>query len=158
MPDASFKVTLEGLVDLNGLPKEELEHHLRIGLMNAIGNGLITGHTEAEVDGYQLGISVSELGPESDEDLISQEDFAEAYRPIDLYGDGNSTLETVQEADALASRMGLGDDHQWSVLKEGDNLYVAAGLRREGCVGYIVTEERWRTGNEKAIWLEPPAL
>lgn len=60
MSQASFEVKLEGLVDLNGLPKEALEEHLRICMVRAIGDGLITGHTEAEVDEYELKVSVSE--------------------------------------------------------------------------------------------------
>lgn len=61
MADASFEVTLKGLVDLNGMSAEMLESHLRRAMFNAVGNGLITGDTEAEVDGYQLSIKAEEL-------------------------------------------------------------------------------------------------
>lgn len=158
MPDASFKVTLEGLVDLNGLPKEELEHHLRIGLMNAIGNGLITGHTEAEVDGYQLGVSVTELGPDAGEDetveRISEEDFLEIYRPIRTEQEGVYGLKNLESVDVLVNMKGLGDDSIWTIVDGGDALYAQAGLRTENKMCYIVTEKPWRTGEEEAIWHE----
>lgn len=63
MSQASFTVKLEGIVDLNGMPKEELQAHLRREMLNAIGNGLITGYTEAEVDEYRLDVSVLEGTP-----------------------------------------------------------------------------------------------
>lgn len=60
MSQASFSVKLEGIVDLNGMPKEELEEHLRQSMVRAIGDGLITGFTEAEVDEYRFDVSVAE--------------------------------------------------------------------------------------------------
>ena len=58
MSQATFTVTLNGIVDLNGLPKEALEDHLRQSMITAIGNGFITGHTEAEVDEYDFSVLV----------------------------------------------------------------------------------------------------
>lgn len=60
MDQVSFSVRLTGTVDLNGAEKEEIERQLRQGMARAIGDGLITGFTEAEVDGYSLDISVTE--------------------------------------------------------------------------------------------------
>lgn len=65
MDQVSFTVKLEGIVDLNGLPKEALEDHLRRSMMHAIGSGLITGDTEAEVDEYNLTLDVVEGVPEN---------------------------------------------------------------------------------------------
>jgi len=66
---ANFSITLTGSVHLNGLPKEALEGHIRRGMEEAIGKGLITGYTEAMVDEFQLTVSATKVDPE-DEDSV----------------------------------------------------------------------------------------
>lgn len=55
-----FTVKLEGVIDNNGTSREAIEDHLRREMMNAIGNGLITGYSAAEVDSYNLDVIVSD--------------------------------------------------------------------------------------------------
>lgn len=49
--------TIKVLFDTQGVSTRWLEDNLREGLECAIGNGLLTGHTEAEVDQYAITIT-----------------------------------------------------------------------------------------------------
>lgn len=53
-------ITLEvsAEIDLNGLSIEDLERHLHAALSRAIGNGLLTGDTQAEVEQYSATVNV----------------------------------------------------------------------------------------------------
>ncbi|WP_273208744.1 hypothetical protein [Marinobacter subterrani] len=44
-------------IELNGLPAAEIEQNLRQVMDRAIEEGLITGHTEAEVESYSVDIT-----------------------------------------------------------------------------------------------------
>lgn len=45
-------------IDLNSTTEKELEAHMQAALARAIGDGLLTGHTSAEVDSYSASINV----------------------------------------------------------------------------------------------------
>lgn len=157
-PDAEFKVTLNGLVDLNGLSIQDLENHLRHEMVNAIGNGLITGHTRAEVDEYQLEVKVSEFGPKKSRnpEMLSRSEFIEIYAPLRDSGGNFLFAETLEGADALADENDLGEDSIWTIVQGDTDMYAQAGLRRAN-KEYIVTTRPWKTGNEEAVWFESPA-
>lgn len=73
-PYARAPLNMRLVLDINyvpfGVDAETLKGLLHKMCMNAIGNGMLTGHTEAEVDGYSLEIlEVPE--PLSEEELSS---------------------------------------------------------------------------------------
>ena len=56
----SINITLEvsADIDLNGTTANELKAHMQAALARAIGDGLLTGHTSAEVDSYSASVNV----------------------------------------------------------------------------------------------------
>lgn len=85
---------------------------------------------------------------------ISDDDFVEIYKPVDARGEGDQIVDTVEEAQALASKNGLGENNIWTIVDAEGNLYAAAGLHFVNRLGYVVTEKPWVTGNEEAVWCE----
>lgn len=50
------RLVLDVTYALNGVPREEMLAHLRRACERAIGTGMLSGETEAEVDEYQLRV------------------------------------------------------------------------------------------------------
>lgn len=59
MKTTNITLEVKADIDLNGLPLADLEYHLRNALSRAIGNGLLTGDTEAEVDEYSATVTLN---------------------------------------------------------------------------------------------------
>ena len=85
---------------------------------------------------------------------ISDDDFVEIYKPIDVNGEGDQIIQTDKEAGAEAAKRGLSDNHIWTIVDADGNLYAAAGYHRVNRIGYVLTEKPWVTGNEEAVWCE----
>jgi hypothetical protein len=51
-------VTLDVTYALNGQSLDDLKELLNNGIQRAIGGGMLTGHTEAEVESYSVGVAV----------------------------------------------------------------------------------------------------
>lgn len=108
--NASFEVVLNGTVELNGLQKEALEAHLHTCMMRAIGDGLITGHTEAEVDEYHLSVAVEESGASSESEPSSavsqcpkcEADLTKAESVVREYVNKRSDSRGVQKPSVYA--------------------------------------------------------
>jgi hypothetical protein len=58
MGTANFTVEISAVADLNGAPKAHLQSHLEQAVFRAIGDGMLTGHTEVELDEYQSYITM----------------------------------------------------------------------------------------------------
>jgi|SRR5690554_546844 len=54
-----FTIEVSANIDLNGLTEKELKGHLNIAVFRAIGNGMLTGDTVAEVDEYSVRASAN---------------------------------------------------------------------------------------------------
>ncbi|MCC5612801.1 hypothetical protein LC612_40465 [Nostoc sp. CHAB 5834] len=52
----TLEVTLKATYNLNGVSLRDLKGDLRARLYSAIGNGLLSGHSEAEVETYHLEV------------------------------------------------------------------------------------------------------
>lgn len=55
----NITIEIQADIDRNGLANNELVNHLNTAVGNAIGNGLLTGHTEAEVDVYSAEVTLN---------------------------------------------------------------------------------------------------
>lgn len=85
---------------------------------------------------------------------INEDDFVEIYKPITVSKDGDQIVQTVDDANKLASDKGLTEEHIWTIVDAEGNLYAAPGFHRVNRIGYVVTEKPWVTGNEEAVWCE----
>lgn len=83
MINISLELTAD--VELNGLPAAVIEKNLRSMIDRAIGEGLITGYTEAEVDSYSVDVTI---------DRHHLEDEIARWLSTQIE-DGNLDLETM---------------------------------------------------------------
>ena len=58
MTTTNITIEVSAAIDLNGYPKELLQRHMRQSIGHAIGDGLLTGHSEAEVDEYSAKVTM----------------------------------------------------------------------------------------------------
>lgn len=49
-------ITVAVTVELNGERPQDIRQHMQQSFARAIGNGALTGYTEAEVDNYELAV------------------------------------------------------------------------------------------------------
>lgn len=108
------RLTLNVAYLLNGEPLEEMTWHLRRMCELAIGNGLLTGDSAAEVDCYTLDVSALPAP-------LSENEIADYFRQ--RIGDGNFDAEGIPTRLAgyglmpsdefiaeMRERMGMGED------------------------------------------------
>lgn len=89
--------------------------------------------------------------------VISEDEFDEKYRPVDVTGEGERIAQTYNEAKAVAKKNGLGDQNIWTIIEgdEDEGLYACADVHAVNKIGFVITEKAWETGREEAVWYDP---
>jgi hypothetical protein len=59
MTTTNITIEVSATIELNGYPKDALLRHLRLSMDRAIGDGLLTGHSEAEAEQYHVDITMN---------------------------------------------------------------------------------------------------
>lgn len=87
-------------------------------------------------------------------DLISEDDFVTLFNPLETTSNGEYMVQQYDQAKSLASDMGVGEKHIWTIVEgaEDDCLYAVAGFHVVNRLGYMVTEKPWVSGDEEAVW------
>lgn len=84
--------------------------------------------------------------------LLSEKEFTETYDPIRVDEDGCFLFEKkISDAELMADLYALRDVNIWSITEDDSHMYAQAG-RRVNSIGYTITKNPWKTGNEKAVW------
>lgn len=93
MADLTLKLTVTVQYDTHGVDPEYLKRNLASALETAMGEGLLTGSSEAEVDDYSIKVSEPRITPE---DLIVWPDGSNCFRyELHEYGWKSDDYEVV---------------------------------------------------------------
>ncbi|KXS55590.1 MAG: hypothetical protein AWU57_39 [Marinobacter sp. T13-3] len=95
-------------------------------------------------------------GAITQDDLISENDFDEQYKPMRQTKAGDMLSPDYRGAQAFAESQGLNEKHIWSVRHgdEDDSMVADPGPGTVNVAGYVVTEKAWETGDEIAVYFE----
>lgn len=108
------RLTLDVKYDLNGVPPEQLHQLLKDLVQRALTEGLLTGHTEAEVASYEVSVVATPEPPSED---------AVARLMSHRIENGDLALEDIP---ARMAKFGLMEPHQFAAEMQ-ERIEMAEG-------------------------------
>ncbi|MDY6930081.1 MAG: hypothetical protein SWN10_23785 [Pseudomonadota bacterium] len=88
--------------------------------------------------------------------MISEAEFDEKYRAMDVSKHGDQMAPTYRDALVFATENNLSEQHIWAITEgdEDDSLYANPGAHLVNVIGYVVTENPWESEDLVAMYFE----